>query len=410
VSEGDSAAKIDLTLTAAGVLFSHGQMTDQVIEAGNRLGRSLGLTGSLSARWGALTWRHGPSWGPAITRAGTYPTGINMARVAATMRAVSDIESGTLGLQQAPGVLATAASRPSTSDLAFVLAAVAGALALAVIFGVQHLPAAVLIVLSTGCGAWLRRALGRHTTSVLIQPFAAALLAGIVGAAAVRLGLSSSLRLVAVCPCMVLVPGPHLLNGMGDLVKGRWSLGCTRLGFAGLIILAILVGLLAGLSLLGARLVPDPTGVGTALLTDMLAAGLAILGYSLLFTTPTRMVGWPIAVGMTAHAFRWFLLEQGVSTAMAAFGACLVAGLILTPVCRRYHMPFAAVGFAAVVSMIPGVYLFRMADSALAMLEGAYNAIDFAVLATNGRVALEIIVGMGAGLLLPKVLIDRVVP
>ena len=71
----------------------------------------------------------------------------------------------------------------------------------------------------------LRRTIGRYSTNALLQPLCAALLAGIIGAIAVRYELSSSLRLVAVCPCMILVPGPHVLNGMLDLAAAHIHLG-----------------------------------------------------------------------------------------------------------------------------------------------------------------------------------------
>ena len=50
---------------------------------------------------------------------------------------------------------------------------------------------------------------------------------------------------------MVLVPGPHFLNGALDLINGRVGLGAARLVYAGLIVVAISVGLLLGLYGLG---------------------------------------------------------------------------------------------------------------------------------------------------------------
>jgi uncharacterized membrane protein YjjP (DUF1212 family) len=135
------------------------------------------------------------------------------------------VESGRFSADAASKAIATIAKAPPAPTWLFALAAAAGAVALSVIFGVEHFLPTVLIFVSAGVGAILRRALAQISANFFIQPFCAALLAGVIGAIAVRYDWSSSLRLVAVCPCMVLVPGPHFLNGALDLIAGRIHLG-----------------------------------------------------------------------------------------------------------------------------------------------------------------------------------------
>jgi uncharacterized membrane protein YjjB (DUF3815 family) len=220
------------------------------------------------------------------------------------------------------------------------------------------------------------------------------------------------LLLVALCPCMILMPGAHLLNGGLDLIRSRIHLGAARILFALLVVVAVATGLLCGLALLGANVPVEPTGAGVPFWQDVIAAGIAVAAYSIFFSTPLRMLPWPVAIGALAHALRWCVIAGlGFGPVGGAFVACLTVGLILTPVARRLRMPFAAIGYASVVPMIPGAYLFRMA-SGLAQMTAAAGAPAALVSATlsDGVVAAAVVLAMCIGLLTPKLVIDGAIP
>jgi uncharacterized membrane protein YjjB (DUF3815 family) len=121
------------------------------------------------------------------------------------------------------------------------------------------------------------------------------------------------------------------------------------------------------------------------------------------------MLAWPVLVGMLAHAVRWWAITAcQVQIAPAAGLACLVVGIILVPVVRQLRLPFAAIGFAAAVALIPGVFTFRFASGLIELQVQGANVPSLTVdTIAAGMTATLIVMAMTLGLAVPKRLYDK---
>jgi uncharacterized membrane protein YjjP (DUF1212 family) len=404
----DALSALKLISSSAELLFRNGQSTERMIEASERLARALAYRGSVFPRWGELAVQIEDDAGSRHEIVAALPAGMDMSKVTATMAAIDKVCDGRMDAAAMRLTLESINQLPPVSIARFASLAAAGAAALGVIFGTTHVVSLVLIALTAGTGACLRRWLAGVSRNLFIQPLCAALFAGVIGAIAFRLQLSSSLRLVAVCPCMVLVPGPHFLNGMIDLARARIALGAARIGYASLITLVICTGLLLGLALVGESLPASGTSHSVPLGYDVIAAGIAVAAYGTFFAMPWQMLPIPVLIGMLAHASRWGAISvAGASAATGALVACLVVGVIITPIADHMRLPFAGVAFASVVSLIPGVFLFRMAGGMVDLVTlGARAPQELLVqIVTDGTTALLIILAMAFGLIFPRMCI-----
>jgi uncharacterized membrane protein YjjP (DUF1212 family) len=404
-----AADPLDTVMKAAVLLHESGQSTVMTLIAVDRLNQGLGIRSMVIPSWASLALVGDDTAAP-VRVAAAAPVAVNMRRVSSAMRTIDRAKDGLVGPEAIDHEMNAAASEKFSNTLVFTLACALGAGALAVVFGATNPWVVTLAVVSAAAGGLIRRGLGRFGIGMLPQAFAAAALAGLIGALSVHLHLDGTTELVAVCAGMVLVPGPHILNGALDLLSLRITLGIARLGYASLVLAAIAAGLILGLHAVGQTLSVSAAGADVPLSVDVLAAGVAAACFAVYFSMPYRLIGWPVAAGMLAHTAHWWLMTAwGVNLATAAFAACLLVGMLLVVVAHWLRMTLAvAIGFASVVSFMPGAYLFRML-SGLIQLPGNASPNLLAATASNGAVATLVVVGMAVGLTLPMYVRDMAV-
>lgn len=404
-SNEELAENFDCILLVAETLHTNGQETRETITSVTRMSKAFQYDSFLSIGWERIYLQVSDGKTILDKFIAVQPSKINMSQVAATMKIVTAFEKKRRSAKDFKNELLSIDKLPSANNFIFIIACITGAVALSIIFGAKNTHAMLLIAISAGLGAYARRVLGKYNINPLLQTFAAALLAGIIGAIAVKFNVSTEARLVSVCPCMILVPGPHLLNGTLDLGALRIPLGAARLSFAMLTIFIICAGVLIGLGIFGESLPPNAASIPIPFWVDMIAAGIAAISYGVFFSMPFRMLIFPLFAGMAAHLIRWEgMSAYHLNIVIAACLACFVAGIITAPLAKKYNLPFAGIGFASVVSLIPGVFFFRM-SSALIKIEENSTSSSLSLLGisiSEGMVALLIIAAMAFGFVLAR--------
>jgi uncharacterized membrane protein YjjP (DUF1212 family) len=408
--------RIAIVAQAAAVLLANGQTTQRVIEATTRLAHAFGYEVIVLPQWDMILLRfrsldakENTLWRDEMVH--IRPTGVDMNKVAQSTHLIDRLSNLPSPLSEAEVLRAKQELRAiselkPSSNLRFVLMAGMGAAALGLIFGVTSHLTLTLIFFAAALGALCRRSLTGE--NLFVQPLVAAWVAGIVGGGAQYFFADAQLQFVDITPCMILVPGAHILNASLDLARGRISLGLARLTYCFMILLAICAGLLVGLTMTNGSLTDSMMSAQVPLWLDIISAGIAVAAFGVFFSLPWRILIAPIMVGMICHASRWLILENGGGVVLGAFVACLIAGTVTALLARQLKLPFAALAFSAVVSMMPGIFVFKLASGLVEVyLAGSSATLSMMTnVLTNGTATFLIVMAMTFGLIAPKILID----
>jgi uncharacterized membrane protein YjjP (DUF1212 family) len=275
--------------------------------------------------------------------------------------------------------------------------------------------AVVIAGLATGLGLLARQELARRHFSLLALPLTAALIGAVLGGLAIRLGSTRTPGLVLIVPALMLVPGPHLINGVLDLIDNHLPMSMARLELAAGILLASALGIVLGVELTLPG--PLPLGQGASvdhlnLATDVVLAGIVSCGFAVFYNTAWRQVGMAAVGGMAGHGLRFLALEAGCRLEAAAFLGGLAVGIVSGWMARSSRTPVAVISFAGAVTMMPGLHIYRALAGALqlarltnetdpAALAGTLGNVSQACLEVSG-LALGLLVGARAVLALGR--------
>lgn len=286
---------------------------------------------------------------------------------------------------------------------------------LAAIFGVAAAALARLLLadwgavavsgVSSALGLLARQELARRHVVLFAMPFTAALIGSLLGGLVIRAGWTHTPGFCLMVPALMLVPGPHLINGLYDMLENHMQTGISRLGLAVGILVAAALGVFLGgwlaLGMTTVSAVPAADAVIT-LPTDVLLAGMAACGFGAFYNEPWRVLWISVLCGMVGHGIRFVAMQHGVSQEIATLFACLAIGAMANVAVDRLRLPFAAVAFAGAVPMMPGAFIYQGIEGAMQISRDGAHADPVLLAATFAHLfkACFVVGAMGLGLLI----------
>jgi uncharacterized membrane protein YjjP (DUF1212 family) len=266
---------------------------------------------------------------------------------------------------------------------------------------------------ATGLGLAARQELGRRHCNLLVMPLTAAFIGAVLGGLAIRCGWTHTPGLALIVPALMLVPGPHLINGLLDGIDNYLSMCVARLSLAFGILLASALGIVIGIELA----LPGPLPVEQAaetnhldVFSDMLLAGVVTCGFAVFYNTTWPQVGMAAIGGMAGHGLRFMAREADWTLEAATLLGGFAVGIVSAWIARANRIPLAAIAFAGAVTMMPGLQIYRALGGTLHLARLNGNA-DLSIIAdTLGNMsqaclvvgALAVGLIMGAQLVPPR--------
>lgn len=259
--------------------------------------------------------------------------------------------------------------------------------------------------ISAGLGLLVRSIMGRWHMSLLTHPLAAAFLGAVLGGLAIRWGWTQSPELVLIVPALMLVPGPHFINGLMDLLDNHVPMSLARLGLAFGILCASAMGVLLGVELTVKDPIPTTTSIPIEPLnlpSDMALAAIVACGFAVFYNTAWGNLWMAAVAGMIGHGLRFVCIESGTPIETATFIGALAVGVVSACMAHTGKTSASVIGFAGAVIMMPGLAMYRTIGGVMILARQGEATSPSTLAGTLGNFsqACLVVLGLAVGLIL----------
>lgn len=139
-------------------------------------------------------------------------------------------------------------------------------------------------------------------------------------------------------------------------------------------------------------------------------AGLAVLGFAMVFSVPRRTLPGIVLLAVGAHLVRSLFLHLDAGLPAASLMAALFVGVTAAIVAPRTNQAVPIYAFAPVIPLVPGTYMFNALTAVVTLAasaapENPEEVVAAAVL--NGSTATLTIIALAVGTITPTLLVGR---
>lgn len=407
---------VDLALWTGQLLLQHGANASRTEETVHHLGTGLGcdwLDVLISPDAVVITTTSHEEFRTKARRVVRFG-GVDMAVVAAVSDLSYQVSAGELDRFETRARLEEIGKRPLNYPrwLLVLLVGLACAAFSKLFGGDWPVFAATWLAASSGMAVrlWLRQRNFNFVPQVVITAFVAGLLASL----ATLLSWGSQPQIALVASVLLLVPGVPLVNAFHDLLSSHDITGLARGVHGGMISLGIAVGLSLALAVTGIQSLWPTFATPPTLAEDALWAGIAALGFGVLFNVPRRALWGAVLCGAVGHGVRYGLLASGWGSLgtveVASFVGGTAVGFLGLLLARRLHTPRILFTVPGIIPMIPGTFAFGTMLGVLhaAGIVGAGGSDPFLLEAGLNAVKTGLVLGaLAIGTVLPTLLFER---